>query len=712
MTLVSAEDIVLYGDRALEAGPLTQSPSYRADTEEAIYIPHKPLNFRHRLSNTLSRLREPSLKCERNLGWNIEWAVAYFVDRLETTLSDAAESFRDIRIRAATLESEGLIQEIPYRIFDKLDQVLFASHLKDAVFLNIKGLGSDVSGATYTHSWGPNIEVKRISIILNGGALQYAKARDVVAMLIHHMIHAYFLVACGPQKEEDVDYRCLDHGVHFGAIMLAIKKLSAIHGKELTPLDFGHGSAAIRYRAEEYYHPRMKQIIEQEDEEKWYCSHCHCNVEAIPERHIDKWYTRVCKPMFDQPRSVRTADVTVYNDRRHEFGVIRRARLPPAAESIEFIFKERPVYVDGKKINDIPSIRYAFDKAKSRFLKVHKSVSEKTFLRFMEFLHTGSYRPDPYPFAAAASSLGINRKGPPIIKPQGTSTEAYLLTDVQFFKLGSLMGFDECKRYALKRMNAYGVLYEDAVAVLREIYSGHEPDPELRKWAREFLVQAPTTSSPEHSTTRFPFNAVDPPNLIKLESEQGAYRTRFLDAIDASGALENEVNKARKELQAAGWFGGRTCLVPHVSPGLFASSLPLRYASKPLLDFDFAQRSPLPRSSTDPSSLQIPSSWLGITSPPIASSLAPLALEGLRDLERRKQFLHYERQKVRDLERDLLNDVEKEKVRVLERERAREKEKAKEMAARELKAEVQAAKALGKFYMRGLGGDASGDERY
>ncbi|KAF1944736.1 hypothetical protein EJ02DRAFT_331121, partial [Clathrospora elynae] len=460
---------------------------------------------------------------------------------------------RNIRIRAATLEREGLVQEIPFRIFNKLDEVLFAGHLKNAVFLDINSQGSDVSGATYTHSGGPNTENKRISIILNRDALEYARVKDIVAILIHHMIHAYFLVACGPQKEDEVDYGRLGHDVHFGKIMLAIKKLSAVHGKELTPLNFGHNSAKIRYFADEYYSSRRRADVEREDKEKWYCSHCHCNVEELPEGEVDKWYNKVCKPMFDQPTCVRSIEVQTYNDQRHELETKRRGLLTSSANSVEFIFKDQPVFVEGTKVEEFLDARKAFEKADSRYLKVHEDVSEKTFLRFLEFLHTGSYRPDPHPLAAAAG-LGVERIGPPIIKPQSTATEACLLADVQFVKFGVLMGFDECKGYALDRMNAYGVLYEDPITLLKEIYQGYEPDADLKTWARKFLVRAPDTSSPEYHTASISLTTIDPPNLIKLESEQGLYRARFLDAVDSSGALENDVNKARAELIVAGWY--------------------------------------------------------------------------------------------------------------------------------------------------------------
>ncbi|KAF2126446.1 hypothetical protein P153DRAFT_259885, partial [Dothidotthia symphoricarpi CBS 119687] len=457
---------------------------------------------------------------------------------------------RSVRIRAAALEREGLLKEVPYRIFNKLDETLFAGHLKNAVFLDVENLGSDVSGATYTHGWGPKTEGKRVSIILNNDVLGYARSREIVAILIHHMIHAYFLVACGPQKEEEVEYGRLAHGVHFGKIMMVVKKLSAAHGKELTPLSFGHDLGEFRHFD---YYPRKKKPMERKDKDKWYCSHCHPDVEELSESDIDKWYGRVCKPLFDWPKIVRSAQVEIYNDRRHELEKKPRSRTTPSAKSVEFLFKDKPILVDSRKIDDLLSIGKAFLKAKSRFLEIHEKVSEKTFLRFLEFLHTGSYRPDP-PALTMGMGLSTSKKGPPIIKSGGTNTLPTLLADIQFANLGTNMCFAECKTYALSRMNAYGATYEDPVALLSEIYHSGEPDPDLKAWARKFLVHAPS-SSPDYLSPGLHRNtaAAEPPNLVKLESEQWPFRARFLDAVESSGALENDVRKAWVEIAGKGW---------------------------------------------------------------------------------------------------------------------------------------------------------------
>ncbi|EUC40064.1 hypothetical protein COCMIDRAFT_44849, partial [Bipolaris oryzae ATCC 44560] len=462
----------------------------------------------------------------------------------------------NIRRRAAALYENSLNEEIPFRIFNKLDQALFAGYLNNAVFLDTSRLDSDFSGITYTHGWGPNAEVKRISIILNQDVIRHGQAWDIVATLIHHMIHAYFLVACGEQKEHEMDYGRLNHGLHFGKIMLAIRRLSAAHSRELATLDYGHRLPSRRFHADDYYRRWRRDEIEHEYGNEWYCSHCHGGMRGPSDCEVDKWYKKVCQPMLDLPPSIRGLEVEVYNVQRHELVKRRRTHLGPSSKSVEFIFKDRPVLVGRDKIDQFPSVMKASDKGGSRFLIVPKEVSEDTFMRLLEFLHTGSYPPDPHVFAGAAVSRDVRRKAPPIIKSQNTSVGAVVvLADIRFAKLGLYMGFEDCKTYALDRMNTYRVMYEDPVAVLKEIYRGSELDPDLKVWARMFLTRCPDTSSPgryhgdlrDHST-------VEPPNLLKLESRQGPYRSRFFTAIGVSGALEDDINKARAELKTAGWY--------------------------------------------------------------------------------------------------------------------------------------------------------------
>ncbi|KAH5641434.1 hypothetical protein HBI23_200280 [Parastagonospora nodorum] len=443
--------------------------------------------------------------------------------------TDAAESLRSIRIKAAQLERDGLSTDTPYRIFNKLDEVLFAGHLKNAVYLESDNLGCDVSGATYTQSWGRVTEVKRMSIILNQDVLDFVTAGDIVAILIHHMIHAYFLVACGPQKEDELDYGRLAHGFHFGKLMTAIKELSAAHGKEHTTLEFGHDIGEYPYFSDGYYRPRRRNPDEQEDRDKWYCTHCYSNVPPIPRSDIDKYYDKYIAPMLAQTtKSIRLATVYIYNDRRHEIDSKPHAHLPPANKTVELIFKDKSYLVETKHLDNLLSIQRAFLVTSSHFLKLDaKDLSESTFHRFLEFIHTGCYRPElPY-------SLSSTRTSAPIIKPS-TCAASPVLADIALINFASTLDFDEVASYAMKRLHSYPEMTEDPLAVLREIYTNGEPPEKLKDWVRAFLLDAPE-------------NAPAQCNLVKLESEMWPWRRGFLNLLEGCGGLENEVRKILEE---------------------------------------------------------------------------------------------------------------------------------------------------------------------
>ena len=75
----------------------------------------------------------------------------------------------------------------------------FAGKLKDVVFLEFKGVDPNVSGATYIPGYHPNLRVTRIAIVLNSDKHKEAILGQIFTILLHHMIHAYFLIAYGPQ---------------------------------------------------------------------------------------------------------------------------------------------------------------------------------------------------------------------------------------------------------------------------------------------------------------------------------------------------------------------------------------------------------------------------------------------------------------------------------------------------------------------------------
>jgi hypothetical protein len=510
-------------------GSYSESESESYYNRHPSYIP-RPL--------PIARLQDERFKCDRYLGWNIDWAVAFLVNHLSSP--DAADSLRRIRLQAENLFKENGPQDVACRIFNRLDQLLFAGHLKNAVYMNASHLGADISGATFTHGRGPNARVKRVSIFLNSVLLQHARSQDIVASLIHQMIHAYFLVACGPQVENEEGYGRLAHGLHFGKVMNTIKNLSSAKGKPL-PLGFEHRLGPHSYY-DDYYAPRPRR----QQTGKWFSSHCHAHVKAIPEKEIDEWYNVICKPMLDLPETVQKATALVYNDRHHDLEEISRSTptTPPSAASVEFLFQDKPVLVPAAKIGAFTSIRKAFDKAKSRFLAVPEEVDRDTFMRLLELVHLGRYSPDIGPVCAPG------RKGPPLIKPLHHESQPFLLTDIRMFKLGAAMGFDEAKGVALQRMSGQSVTREDPVAVLSEIYDGADPDPELRAWAKAFLLKGPEADWLDGGLGGGR-GIGGLANIQMLDRDMG-FKTRFRDLVMRCSALQLDAMSVNKMLCAAG----------------------------------------------------------------------------------------------------------------------------------------------------------------
>jgi len=540
-----------YADRTSVGQRYAHYHPYQHDSEPDSYYRQSPLRVPRPLPAVAVRLQDPRLRCEKNLGWSIDWAVAFIVEFLDKKNSpDAAAHLKSIRIRAANIERNGRLKDIPYRIFNKLDELLFAGHLKNAIFLDIRHLDSEVSGATHSQGWSLDPKVKRASIILNGDLLQRARSRDIVAVLIHHMIHAYFLIACGPQDQKEVEYGRLSHGLHFGKIMATIKSLSAVHGNPLNALDFGHTLGGSFSFYDDYDHLQRKRSPRHEGKDKWYCSHCFFDVDGLSSGEIDEWYGGVCKPLFELPKSLHSSKVQIYNDRRHTLEEVPRAQTTPSTASNEFIFGESSVLVPATHIDSFFSIRRTFDKAGSRYMDIHEEVSKDTFERFLELLHTGSYGPD----AKHLHALGC--KGPPVIKSP-TSSEPYLMTDICMFKMGALMGFDELKSIAIDRMYRHGKTHEDPVGLLQEIYNGGEPNAELKQWAHKFLTRTPTGADGDWMSLGMNTSMSaprEPSNLAKLEADILGFKGKFLDLLQSSSALKYEVGKARRELVANGIY--------------------------------------------------------------------------------------------------------------------------------------------------------------
>lgn len=384
-------------------------------------------------------------------------------------------------------------------------------------------------------------------MILNTDILQNMAGPYLISSLIHHMIHAYFLVACGPEKETEREYGRLDHGLPFSKVMSAIREVAQSQGKMWLPgLDMSH--RLHRQAAYNGYHPRA-WLKPQDD---WHHSHCPIDLELASDGDVEKWYSRVCKPLSEMPDAAKSAKVFIYN-RRDELEQVPRAETTPSSESAEFLFQDKAVLVPFHKIDEFPSIRKAFDRQGHRYMEIPEEVSSGTFMAFLELLHTGSYSPNIDPVSSATG------RGPLIIKSTRPSSPPYLARDINMFKMGAEMHLDDLMGISLSRMRAQCVTHEDPIQILQAVYEGGDPHADLRQWAKEFLIAGPTKDKIGEwgnggllvGRTASSAAEMEPPNLVKLKTEL-CFRERFAELVERCGALHIDVLKAEEMLVASG----------------------------------------------------------------------------------------------------------------------------------------------------------------
>ena len=126
--------------------------------------------------------------------------------------------------------------DIAIKVFNDLDKIFFMGVLRGHVYLrwSDKSEHADWGGVT---CYSPD---RRLMIQLSTKILKSSRAslRDVWAVLLHEMIHAYLRHQCGPTMRDDDPYSPPGHGRIFQACMKAVQY--RIGSPKLIKLELGH----------------------------------------------------------------------------------------------------------------------------------------------------------------------------------------------------------------------------------------------------------------------------------------------------------------------------------------------------------------------------------------------------------------------------------------------------------------------------------------
>lgn len=409
---------------------------------------------------------------------SLDKATMLLLKYLETNRADIAHALFLMRSRPMHCSAKDFVHKAAEYCISRV----FDGKMSGIVIGVFAGMSMEISGRTYA----PGVKGVEVCVYINGfyvnlyTARPSANGRDhLIALILHHLIHAYFLILCGKPiaGSKDADL-ILAHGKHFAAILYKLKQVSASVGVPL-PLGFRHfrpmGGQMFGGRdgLDPFFDGRLR--APQLGEEKHACSYCTADVEEITETTIQTWIDKECR---------KSVDPDIYElGRDGEFTSKPQSKCGDAKDYVVFKWSKKLYRLPRSCLNNVPGLKSHFKDTKTQ-VEIREHFNETILKVFLKFVKTGDYG---QPLAATRVKDG---KCPPLImeyKPVPT-WPAFLVTDIEMFKLGEDLGLDELRHLALSRMNEQHITHEDPRAVLDALVSypnphTNYPSPPLVDWA-------------------------------------------------------------------------------------------------------------------------------------------------------------------------------------------------------------------------------------
>lgn len=453
-------------------------------------------------------------------------------------------------------------------IGDSFQRRFFNNTLAGRVMLRWASLGLEASGQTHVKEHIGNeqilIRLNRDLIAPAFERMSHKQARDqLYATILHHLIHAYFVVRCGsPDLNQDADGR-LRHENHFGVIMYKIKEISGKYGDPL-PINFAHSLPRRNP-----WHPASRQIqlyaaaINRpmaNTDDRHHCTECTATLDPIPEKTINKWYQNRCLQAVNP-------DIYEFNGD----GVLQSTPLnlirDKKSEWIELYWQKKILKIDKSclKMFSSPFVKKFTDE--NRRVDIPK-VPEHTVRALWCFLNRGDYEPDLYPTKNGT-------RGPALIKGLDPNWTPYMENEVRIHKLATKLQLDELRRRAFARLMDMNVTYEDPIPVFQRIYNvedgGRGPvHAELRKWSVAFMERFADNLGPGQTPLEFS-------NWKYLKEHSGfqyclanggeALNADFREAGDRLAKITMGISPQVEALQHAAQFPGNAHVAAAIRDG-------------------------------------------------------------------------------------------------------------------------------------------------
>lgn len=469
----------------------------------------------------IAALGEETLAATGDLGWTLDYATAWLYRYLERSRPIVSDAIDHLRVFDCIVPQHALY------FFDHLDTKVFGGKLKNAVCLRWRPMPSCSPGTTSAPNVIPG--VARVCIDLNKTPFtgRDAGVDELLEALIHHMIHAYFLVCCGAQKTNDKQDGRLMDGLHFGVILMTIVDISkeCVDGKlrmvfhasrrrkeenKMSPVHMARqnnsmlistwtGNADNDYIALD---PRGGDIGPALFDGQTHCMHDNRRIT----RHLIKnWQVTEFARALDA--DMESKGEKIWDFGTNEFVEINRIDGPPSATYVELIWDDMlgqgPKRIMAKREK---ALRFASLKEPLTMMNKYELVLPMcdldTFRCIYDFINKDGYLATPAEKLLHWPLKANGHRQPPILLRQDSSLQTSLIapdvsiiTHVKVFKAAEAIKFEELMTRALEQMNCVPVTSEDPIHLLRELYNDDlipaapPIHAELHRWARKFLAR-------------------------------------------------------------------------------------------------------------------------------------------------------------------------------------------------------------------------------
>jgi hypothetical protein len=398
---------------------------------------------------------------------------------------------------------------LPIRVFNELDRELFRGVLRGQVCLATStAISPAIHGAT--RRAGP--PYGRVTILFNPEIFIMERPEVVLATLIHHMAHAYFLVCCGYGGGDG--QHNLKHGLPISTLLWTIKACFLRNHRSFPNL--------FRCTDNLSHYPIASSFIQYGMEGQSYCpwqcndfkgfedcyNYLHKTLRALKldEKKKDDEKKRDDEKKKDDEEGSfevekhypRSQYVHLYQASEGILEPVLRSQFTysnPSRMFIEFHYQGKAIPLTFVNLRYGQKFCARLAEKQLAVVKVPKDVATKTFKSILAFATHGEYDP-PWMYHSYTS------KGPPKIDTgSGNVSETgpfVPIEDFRVYAVAQTIGFEELTQYALRRLYSQSLLKGDAMDFVEEVYTGKEPGKDkpvacgkgwkLDKDLRDFMV--------------------------------------------------------------------------------------------------------------------------------------------------------------------------------------------------------------------------------